>query len=98
MADELRVPDTTLAEIRHELGKGRDALEGAGSSAPRTVDAGNMAAMLTGMMAKVLDNTATMSEGLAGVSSLVGEAGTSFWETDAAVATSYSGRGIPVGH
>jgi len=57
-----------------------------------------MSAMLTGMMAKVLDNAAAMSEGLAGVSSQVGEAGTAFWETDAAVATSYAGRELPGGH
>ena len=98
MAEELRVPESTLAEIRHELGKGRNALEDAGSSAPRSIDAGEMSAMLTAMMAKVLENAATMSEGLAGVSSQVGEAGASFWETDAAVATSYAGKELPVDH
>ena len=54
--------------------------------------------MLTSMMAKVLDNAAAMSEGLAGASSQVGEAGAAFWETDAAVATSYAGRELPGGH
>jgi hypothetical protein len=97
VADELRVPASTLAEIRAELGRGRSALEEAGSSAPRSVDAGDMTAMLTGMLSKALEGAATMSEGIAGVSSQVGEAGTTFWETDAGVASAYAGRGLPDG-
>lgn len=94
MGDELQVSAATLAEIRAELGKGRDALEGSGSSAPRGIDAGDLTAMLTGMLSKVLDSAATMSQGLACVSDQVAEAGTAFWETDADVASRY-GSGVP---
>lgn len=90
MAEELRVPAATLAEIRAELGRGRGALEDC-RSAPRTVDAGDATAILAGMMAKVLESAAAMSEGIVAVGEQVGEAGTTFWETDAGVATSYSG-------
>ena len=49
--------------------------------------------MLTGMMSKVLDQAAALSEGLSGVSAQVGEADTHFWETDEDVSTSYGGGG-----
>jgi hypothetical protein len=55
-----------------------------------------MTAMLTGMMSKVLDQAAALSEGLSGVSAQVGEADTAFWETDADVSMSYGGgRPLP---
>lgn len=98
MGDELRVPASTLAEIQGELARGRAALERAGSSAPAGLDAGDMSAMLGAMMAKVVDNAAALSEGLAAVGSQVGEAGTTFWEVDAVVATSYGGKEVPVAH
>jgi hypothetical protein len=98
VGDELQVPAATLAEIRAELGRGRSALEDCGSSAPGGVDAGDVTAILTGMLSKVLDSAAAMSEGLAGVSSQVGEAGTTFWETDASVATSYGDGRLRGGH
>ncbi|QZY28790.1 hypothetical protein [Nocardioides coralli] len=97
MAEELRVPPAALDQIRAELGRGRSALEECGPSTPRGIDAGEMTAMLTGMLSRVLDSAAAMSEGLAAVSSQVGEAGTTFWETDASVATTYAGgrlRGV----
>ena len=96
MGDELRIPAGVLSDIRGELGKGSDALEGTGGSAPRGIDAGEMTAMLTGMMSKVVDQAAALSEGLSGVSAQVGEADTHFWETDEDVSTSYGGgRPLP---
>lgn len=92
MGEELKVPAATLSEITSELGKGQSALEDTASSAPAGVDAGDLTAMLTGMLSKVLERAASVSEGLAGVSSQVAEAGTHFWETDAEVATTYGGR------
>lgn len=97
MAEELRVPAATLAEIRAQLGRGRGALEECGASAPRGVDAGDVTALLTGMLSRVLESAAAVSEGLAAVSGQVGEAGTTFWETDAGVATSYGDGRLRVG-
>ncbi len=91
MGDELRVPSATLGAIRSELATGRTALEDTASSSPRAIDAGEMTAMLTAMMSKVIDNAATVSESLGGVSGQVAEAGSNFWETDADVASSYAG-------
>lgn len=93
MAEELKVPAATLAEVRDRLGAGRSALEESASSAPRTVDGGEVTALLTGMLSRVLDNAAAVSEALGAVSSQVAEAGTAFWETDAEVAATYDASG-----
>jgi hypothetical protein len=96
VGDELSVPPGVLSDIQGELGKGSDAIEGTAGSAPRAIDAGEMTAMLTGMMSKVLDQAAALSEGLSGVCAQVGEADTHFWETDEDVSTSYGGgRPLP---
>ena len=91
MGDELAVPPGTLASIRAELSRGEAAIEDSASSAPKDIDAGELSAMLTGMMAKVLGRAADVSEGIAGVSAQVGEAGTHFWEIDTEIATTYRG-------
>ncbi len=98
MGDELTVPATTLSEIRNELGKGRSALEDTASSVPSGIDAGDLTAMVTGMMSKVIERAAEVSEGLAGISGQVAEAGSHFWEVDADVATTYGGTGVPGAH
>lgn len=93
MGDELRVSPGTLAEIRARLAAGRQALEDCAASAPRNLAAGDMTAMLTGMMSRVLDNAALLSTGLAAISDQVGEAGTAFWETDQEIGATYGGQG-----
>lgn len=93
MGDELRVSPAALAEIRSQLGRGRQALEDSASSAPRDIDAGDMTAMLTGMLSRALENAATVSTALAAISDQVGNAGTAFWETDEEVGASFGGRG-----
>ena len=95
MGDDLRVPSATLSEIQGELGKGGSALEDTGSSAPSGIDAGDMTAMLTGMMSKVIEQAATLSEGLAAISGQVAEAGSHFWEVDAEIGATYGGAGGP---
>lgn len=95
MGEELKVPTATLAEIQTELGRGESALEDTAASAPTAIDAGDLTAMLTSMMSKVIDRAASVSEGLAGISSQVAEAGAHFWEVDADVATTYGGREAP---
>lgn len=92
MGDELSLSPATLAEITGELGRGRAAIEDCASSSPRSVDAGELTAMLTGMLAKVIDNASTVSETIGGCSAQAGEAGSHFWEVDADVASTYAGR------
>ncbi|MGH3361246.1 MAG: hypothetical protein ACRDOM_02190 [Nocardioides sp.] len=92
MGEELQVSPATLARIRSDLGKGREALEGSASSAPSGIDAGEMTAMLTGMMSKVVDNAAAVSEALGGMSAQVSGTGAHFWEVDADVAADYRGQ------
>lgn len=93
MGDELRVSPSTLAEIRSQLSRGRQALEDCASSAPHTIDAGDLTSILTGMMSRALDNAARLSTGLAALGEQVGEAGTTFWETDQQVGAMYRGPG-----
>lgn len=93
MADELAIPPGTLGSVRAELGRGETAIEDSASSAPTAIDAGDMSAMLTGMMAKVLDRAADVSEGITAVSGQVGEAGTHFWEVDTEIASGYREAG-----
>ena len=91
MADELAISAAALDSVREELGRGETAIEESASSAPEGIDAGDLTAMLTGMMAKVLDRAADVSEGIAAVSAQVGEAGTHFWEIDTETAATYRG-------
>jgi hypothetical protein len=91
---ELAVPASVLAEVRSALSSGRSGLESVASSAPASVDAGEMTAMLLGMLATVVDNAAGVSEGLVAVHDQVAVAETAFWETDAAEAARYLPGGI----
>ena len=96
MGEELRVSPAVLGEIQASLSRGRSALEDAGTSAPSGIDGGGLTALLAGMIVKVTDRAASMSEGLAAIDAQVGEAGTAFWETDAEVASGYAGGGTRV--
>jgi hypothetical protein len=53
-----------------------------------------MTAMLLGMLAAVVDNAASVSEGLSAVHDQVGVAEAEFWETDAVEAARYLPGGL----
>lgn len=90
---ELRVPPAVLDTVRADLDAGRQALEDAAGSAPSGVDAGELTALLLGMLGKVSGNAAAVSEGLAAASAQVADAGADFWEVDAAQAQRHGGGG-----
>lgn len=91
---ELSVPASVLGGVRAVLSSGRSDLESVASSAPASVDAGEMTAMLLGMLGSVVDNAAAVSEGLAAVHDQVDVAEAEFWETDAAEAARYVPGGL----
>ena len=91
---ELNVPGPVLDAVRAELGTGHSAIESAASSSPSSVDAGEMTALILGMLARVVDNAAGASEGLAAVSGQVAEAEAEFWEVDATQAGRYGHAGL----
>lgn len=93
MTDQLRIPADTLAAVRSRLDVGRAALEDTATSAPGAIDAGDMTAMLTSMMSRTLDDAASLSEGLGGISRQVATAGTDFWQVDDAGRESLAARG-----
>jgi hypothetical protein len=86
---DLQVPPGVLSAVQAHLQEGRDALEESAGSAPRTVDAGDLTPMIQGMIAKALDNAASISSGLSAARGQVAEAGTHFWEVDAEQAAGY---------
>ena len=51
-----------------------------------------MQGIVTSMIARVVDNAATVSEVMTAVSSQVGNAEAAFWQTDDAVASVYRGK------
>ena len=55
-----------------------------------------MTALILGMLARVVDNAAAVSEGLAAVSGQVAEAEAEFWEIDATQAGRYGHAGLRV--
>lgn len=89
----MEMPAAVLAAVRAELATGRTDLEAVAGSAPAGVDAGDMTAMILGMLGKVVDNAAAVSEGLAVVSSEVDEAEADVWEVDADVSDRYRAPG-----
>ena len=97
MTGEVQVSPAVLAEVAGRLRAGRSVIEACAGSAPGTVDAGEVTAALTSMLARVTESAATVSEALGAMAGQVGEAGAAFWETDAEVAAAYSGR-PPRGH
>lgn len=95
MSGELQVSADVLAAIRGELDKGRQGLEDSASGAPTSIDAGEMSAMLTSMLAKVTEQAATVSAALGAIGDQVGVTGAAFWDLDADVSTVFSGTGGP---
>ena len=93
MSGELRVSPDVVASIRGELDKGRQGLEDSASSAPTSIDAGEMSAMLTSMIGRVTEQAATVSTALGAIGDQVGAASAAFWELDADVSTVFSGAG-----
>lgn len=97
MAGELRVPPAVLSAVTAGLAHGRSALEKTSGSAPRGVDAGEMTAMITGMLGKLLDSSGTLSQSLDAMGAQVDEAHAEFWRVDADQAASYRVGGLPSG-
>ena len=95
MSDELQLSPEVTAAIRADLSKGRQGLEDTASAAPGSVDAGEMSAMLTSMLAKVTDQAAQVSAACGAIGDQVGIAGAAFWELDAEVSSVFSGPGGP---
>jgi hypothetical protein len=91
---ELSIPGPVLEEVRSALSDGRATIEDVAGSAPASVDAGEMTAMILGMLAKVVDNAATVSEALAAVGAQVAEAEAEFWEVDTSEALRYKVEGL----
>lgn len=91
---ELNIPAAVLEEVRSALADGRTAIEDVAGSAPASVDAGEMTAMILGMLARVVDNAATVSEGLSAVADQVAEAEAEFWEVDTSEALRYRVEGL----
>ena len=91
---EMNIPGPVLDAVRSELGNGRTSIEGVAGSAPGTVDAGDLTALILSMLGRVVDNAAAVSEGLAAVSDQVTEVEVEFWELDAAQAGTYRPEGF----
>lgn len=90
---DVQVPTATLDAIRALLANARSSVEGTATSAPTTVDGGDMTPLLTAMLSKLTDSTASLSEGLAAISDQVDDAEADFWTTDAAVDTTFTRGG-----
>lgn len=97
MADELRVPPGVLSAVTSALNDGRAGLEDTSGSSPQGVDAGEMTAMITGMLGKLCDSAGTLSQSLGAMSAQVDEAHAEFWRVDADQAAAYGGRERPGG-
>lgn len=91
MSGDLQVSPGVVGSIRAELGKGRQGLEDSAGSAPSSIDAGEMTAMLLSMLSRVTEQAATVSASLGAIGDQVGEAGAAFWETDSEIASVYAG-------
>jgi hypothetical protein len=93
---EVHVPPGTLAAIRGFLDTAATDVEGTAGSAPTAVDGGDMTPLLTAMLATLVDNAATMSEGLTLTSAQVGDTDADFWTSDSDVASTFAGGGARV--
>lgn len=92
---EVQVSAAALAAVRGELSSGRSGLEGVAASAPASVDAGEMTAMILGMLGRVVDNAAAVSDGVAAVSAEVNVVEATYWDVDTDVAARYQGPQPP---
>ena len=88
---ELRVPPATLSSIRGFLDTAAGEVEATAGSAPQGLDGGDMTPLLTAMLSKLVENAATLSEGLTVVSAQVTDAEADFWMSDAAVSGTFAG-------
>ncbi len=88
---EVRVPPDTLDAIRGLLDTAATGVEETAGSAPTAVDGGDMTPLLTAMLSKLVDNAATMSEGLTATSSQVGATEADFWTSDSSVGSTFAG-------
>jgi hypothetical protein len=93
MSDDLQISPALVESIRAELGNGRQSLEDSSSSAPTSIDAGEITEMLCTILALMAEQAAMVSASLGAIGDQVGEAGAAFWQTDAEVAADYSGAG-----
>ena len=91
---ELQVPSGLLEGLAGRLTKAAGSVEDTAGSAPSGVDAGDLTAMIAGMISAVADNAASVSEALTAMGAQVGTAQADFWSADDAVASSYRG-GLP---
>ncbi|MGH3350898.1 MAG: hypothetical protein ACRDPS_09560 [Nocardioides sp.] len=82
----VKISHAVVTSVRGSVDKGRDAIEGTASSAPKSVDAGEMSAMMNGMLSKITDSAATVSDLLAVVGDRVDDAARNFWTVDAEAA------------
>lgn len=90
---DLQVPAATLDAIRTQLGTARATVEDTASSAPGSLDGGDATPLLSAMLSKLTDSAASLSEGLALVSSQVDDTEADFWTTDSAVDATFTGGG-----
>ncbi len=93
---EIHVPPATLDVIRTALSTAAAEIESTASSSPASIDGGEMTPLLTAMLATMVSNAATVSEGLTAVGSQVDAAEADFWTADAAVTSTFTGGGLRV--
>ena len=87
---EVRVTPDTLAAIRQLVDTAAARVEETAGSAPTALDGGDMTPLLTAMLSKLVDNAATMSEGLTVTSSQVGATQADFWASDSSVRSTFA--------
>lgn len=88
---DTHVPLDTLSTIRGHLDGARSVVEESAASAPGAVDGGDMTPILARMLARLTANAATLSEGLAAVSTQVGATSADFWSVDSDISSSFGG-------
>lgn len=82
----VKISEAVLGRIRESMDHGRNRIEDTASSAPKSVDAGELSAMMHGMLSKLTDSAGTISEVLSVVRDRVDDAAANFWEQDAETA------------
>lgn len=82
----VKISEAVVGRIRDSVDSGRNGIENTAASAPKSVDAGELSAMMNGMLSKLTDSAGTISEVLSVVRDRVDDAAANFWKQDAEAA------------
>lgn len=89
----IEVDQSTLQSLRRTLDSASTDLEGTAGSAPGSVDAGAMSAVINGLLSKLAESAGELSTGLMAASAGVAGSAEDYWITEDSVSDRFNMSG-----